>query len=247
MEPKLLAFLFKTGGELASSAVQMALSKGFNSFQAVLEESPTATTNLASNAPVNTALQKKSDSDFSKPSTEETIQMLENRLNESLVALQPDLLDGARIFGKPCDCLKKHTDEMIAAVKELQSMSPKPVYSKIRNWAEGHNWGAEIVAQHPPEYFVKMTPELRTLRKELSGSEPLKSAMRIGLVKETPKLLNEPKPDMIKIRALAKRVKDGEITREEAVSQIKTMLSVKSCPACEEKKAAAVTEEKETT
>lgn len=127
---------------------------------------------------------------IAKPSTEETIAMLEARLNESLVALQPDLLDGARINGKPCDCIKKHTDEMLAAVRELQSMASKPIYSKIRTWAAEHNWDASVVAKHPPQFFIDLVPELRALRKELNQSEP-ENCPRCEKVKTATEFLRE--------------------------------------------------------
>ncbi len=147
-----------------------------------------------------------------KPSTAETVEMLERRLNESLVALQPDLLDGARINSKPCDCLAKHTDEMLAAVRELQSMASKPVYAQIRQWAEAHNWDASEVARHPPQFFIDMVPQLRMLRKELNGSEPKVEQQSSN-------------PAVQEITSLSKKVSSGEITREQAVGRIKELAS----------------------
>lgn len=150
-----------------------------------------------------TAEAKPSSAD--RPTTAETVSMLEGRLNESLIALQPDLLDGARINGKSCDCLKKHTDEMLIHVRELQTMAAKPVYGKIRMWAENHNWTADDVARHPPEFFVALVPELRNLRKELDY-HPV-----------------APIPAVQEITTLAKRVSEGAMTREQAVERIKEM------------------------
>ena len=158
-------------------------------------------------------------STIDKPTTEETISMLEKRLNQSIIDLQPDLIDGARINGKPCDCLKKHTDEMLGAVRELQSMANKPAYSKIREWAESHNWTADEVAQHPPEFFVSLTPDLRMLRKELTGSELALSAK--------PELVPTPSPAITQMRELAKQVQDGKMSKEEAVGKIKAMMGTR--------------------
>ena len=147
---------------------------------------------------------------FRKPTTAETVTQLETRLTDQLLQLQEDLLEGARINGIPCDCLLKHTRVMDVTAKELQSMSSKPAYHQIRSWSQSHMWGPETVAQHPPEFFVNMVPELRELRKGLTGTTG----------PETPE-----SPMQNQVRALAARVKSGEMTKEDAVSQIKTMLA----------------------
>ncbi|MFH0712371.1 MAG: hypothetical protein V2A55_00715, partial [Candidatus Jorgensenbacteria bacterium] len=150
-----------------------------------------------------------------KPTTAETIGQLEGRLIRQLLRLQEDLLEGARINGIPCDCLLKHTSEMDITAEELQTMSQNPVYQNIRNWAQTHSWGPEIVAQHPPEFFVNMVPDLRELRKGLTeASTPVQKIV-----------LPEDKPEIAKVRELAAQVKSGELSREDAVSQIKTMIA----------------------
>ncbi len=158
----------------ASHDVLQTMTEGIHTLATAMRTPITTSVKVVAKA-VEDAAERQAE-EIDKPSTEETITMLEARINESLVALQPDLLDGARINGKSCDCLRKHTDEMLAAVRELQSMASKPVYARIRAWCQKYNWPAEEVAKHSPEYFVALAPQVRALRKELSGSEPSQAA-----------------------------------------------------------------------
>ncbi|MDD5060769.1 MAG: hypothetical protein PHN44_00615 [Candidatus Marinimicrobia bacterium] len=158
-----------------------------------------------------------------KPTTAETVGQLEGRLLRQMLRLQEDLLEGARINGQACDCLLKHTNEMDITAEELQTMSQKPIYQEIRNWALSHQWPPEVVAEHPPEFFIDMVPELRNLRKGLTeAATPLpKPAEPLQLTTKTEK------PELARVRELAGKVKAGELSKEEAVSQIKTMLAGK--------------------
>ncbi|MFH1031112.1 MAG: hypothetical protein V1767_00875 [Chloroflexota bacterium] len=229
MDEKILAWLFKAAGEIGSNAVHTAVMNGFKAVKAPEEEERAAEVALISPpTPDSTALTPVNMSNFRKPTTEETIQQLEGRLVRQLLRLQEDLLEGARINNIPCDCLAKHCNEMDITAEELQTMSQKPIYQRVRDWCKRYNWGPDEVAKHPKEFFVNLVPELRSMRKDLTGTEPLKPATLPVIKTEEPKAISEPKPDLSKIKILAQRVKNGEITKEEAVFQVKEMLSTKT-------------------
>jgi hypothetical protein len=135
---------------------------------------------------------------------------------------------------------------------ELQTMSNKPIYSQIRHWSENHMWGPDEVAKHPSEFFVAMVPEVRSMRKELSGSEPAKAAMEANSAEcsdfsckreikniESAKtelahadtgVTSETKAVLGQIRDLALKVKTGEMKKEDAVARVKEMLKAPKEP-----------------
>ncbi len=208
MDTNLTAWLFETGGKIAGDVTHLVLTRHFQK-----SSSPPSGTVETPEKP-STATQRKPDEETTQvqrqlPTTEQTIKQLENRLLEQISQLEDDFMDGARINGLPCDCSLKHCRKLRDTSRELLSMARKPVYNKVLAFAEGHMWGPDEVAKHPPEFFVNMVPELRTLRKELGATEPSNQAQK----------------QIREIATLAKQVQSGEISKEEAKSKIKLLLS----------------------
>jgi len=108
------------------------------------------------------------------PTTEETVQELKRRLAKELYRMEMDLQEGARIAGGPCDCLSaKHTLGLQATAEELMSYEANPAYGKITTWLRTREpeFEPEEIAQHPPEYYQALAPEVRAFRKEVMGTE----------------------------------------------------------------------------
>ena len=114
------------------------------------------------------------------PSTAETVQELKDRLAKELLRLESDLLAGARIMGKPCDCLRKHSLTLTAMTEELMTMDRGQVYHELLSWAQKHDYSAASVAEHPPEFFQGLVPEVRQLRKRIMGTAQAVSAAHAG-------------------------------------------------------------------
>lgn len=104
------------------------------------------------------------------PTTQETIAALRDRLVKELYRLEMDLQGGARIAGKPCDCLsRKHLQGIEATAEELMSYESKPIYGEIVNWLEQHRAEFEpsVIASVDPAYYQSLAPEIREFRKGL--------------------------------------------------------------------------------
>lgn len=196
MDAQILSLIVTGAGKIVSEMLRGYFDKPSTSQSgfSVTAEAPKSSTNTPS----------------LKPTTSETINQLEGRLMRQLLRLQEDLLEGARINGVACDCILKHTLEMDVTAEELQTMTQKPIYQQIRDWARSHQWGPDVVAQHPPQFFVDLVPELRNLRKEL-GNQLTEVKPRAPIVTE--------------VTGLAKQVKTGEISREQAMEKIKLLAS----------------------
>ncbi len=115
-----------------------------------------------------------SESSVASPTTEETVQELKRRLGKELYRIEMDLQGGARIAGKPCDCLSraKHLSGVEATAEELMSYGVDPTYGRIIAWLEAHEREFEPaeIAKHPPEYYQSLAPEVREFRKEVMGT-----------------------------------------------------------------------------
>jgi len=108
------------------------------------------------------------------PTTEQTVRELKRRLAKELYRMEMDLQGGARIAGRACDCLDaKHRLGLEATAEELMSYETNPIYSEIIAWLDQHEqeFEPEEIAKHPPEYYHKLTPEVRRFRKEVTGTE----------------------------------------------------------------------------
>ena len=111
------------------------------------------------------------------PSTAETLLELKRRLAKELYRIELDLQGGARIAGKPCDCLSrgKHLGGVEATAEELMSYEANPVYGRVVEWVSRH--AAEFepteIARREPDYYRGLTPEVRAFRKEVMGTEKL--------------------------------------------------------------------------
>lgn len=104
------------------------------------------------------------------PTTQETVAALRDRLVKELYRLEMDLQGGARIAGKPCDCLsRKHLQGIEATAEELMSYENNPVYSQIVGWLELHRAEFEpsVIATVDPYYYQSLAPEIREFRKLL--------------------------------------------------------------------------------
>ena len=110
------------------------------------------------------------------PTTAETVQELKRRLGAELYRLEMDLVGGGRIAGKPCDCLMKHSEMgILPTVEELVPMDSSPVNERIISWVTSHlpEFQIDAVSAKDPSYYRQLAPEVRTLRKELLGTEKL--------------------------------------------------------------------------
>jgi len=108
------------------------------------------------------------------PTTEQTVRELKRRLAKELYRMELDLQSGARIAGRPCDCLDaKHRFGLEATAEELMSYEANPIYGEIIAWLNRHEVEFEPgeIAKHPPEYYHKLAPEVRRFRKEVMGTE----------------------------------------------------------------------------
>jgi len=111
------------------------------------------------------------------PTTEQTVRELKRRLAKELYRMELDLQAGARIAGKPCDCLSyaKHLSGVEATAEELMSYETNPVYGEVITWLRSHEaeFEPEEIAKHPPEYYHRLVPEVRRFRKEVMGTEKM--------------------------------------------------------------------------
>ncbi len=109
------------------------------------------------------------------PTTAETIDELKQRLGKELYRIELDLQRGARIAGKPCDCLTraKHLGGVEAAAEELMSYENNPIYGKTVDWFKQHEpeFVPQEIANHPKEYYQGLVPEVRAFRKAVVGTE----------------------------------------------------------------------------
>ena len=111
------------------------------------------------------------------PTTAETLTELKGRLGKELYRIELDLQRGARIAGKPCDCLTrgKHLGGVEATAEELMSYEPNPIYGKVVDWLHRHE--AEFqpaeIARREPDYYRGLVPQVRDFRKEVMGTEQL--------------------------------------------------------------------------
>lgn len=107
----------------------------------------------------------------SLPTTPETITELKTRLAKQLIGMEMDLMGGGRIAGKPCDCLGgKHNLALETTAEELIPMDSDPTYSKIIEWLHSHKEELKPagIAKHPPEYYHKLSGEIREFRKHIT-------------------------------------------------------------------------------
>jgi hypothetical protein len=111
------------------------------------------------------------------PTTAETLKELKHRLAKELYRVELDLQSGARISGKPCDCLSKakHSAGIEATAEELMSYEANPLYGKVISWVNSHATVFEPseIAKRPPEYYQAIAPEVRAFRKEVMGTEKM--------------------------------------------------------------------------
>lgn len=111
------------------------------------------------------------------PSTAETVEELHRRLGKELYRVEMDLQGGARIAGKPCDCLSrsKHLGGLEATAEELMSYGKNPTLGKVVDWANRHAMEFEPteIAKREPAYYQGLAPEVRALRKEVMGTAGL--------------------------------------------------------------------------
>jgi hypothetical protein len=115
------------------------------------------------------------------PTTAETIQELRRRLAKELYRVELDLQSGARISGKPCDCLSraKHSAGIEATAEELMSYESNPLYGQVIQWIDDHSavFEPSEIAKHPPAFYQAMAPEVRAFRKQVMGTESLVSML----------------------------------------------------------------------
>ena len=110
------------------------------------------------------------------PTTEETVAELNRRLGKELYRMELDLAGGARIAGKPCDCLaSKHHFGIEATAEELIPYENRPIYSEIISWLRQHEHTFPIqeVAKTPPEFYKSLAPDMKRFRKTVLGTESL--------------------------------------------------------------------------
>jgi hypothetical protein len=108
--------------------------------------------------------------------TAETLAELKRRLAKELYRFELDLQGGGRIANKPCDCLgKKHHLGIEATAEELMSYDKNPIYGQVIQWMNEHAplFDPAEIANHQPNFYQEMTPEVRAFRKEVMGTEKL--------------------------------------------------------------------------
>ena len=133
--------------------------------------------------------------------TPETIAYQNRELAKSLLALESHLSQGCRIFGKPCDCCSgRHPLELEKLSEEARSMSSDPVYAEVIAFAREVEMKANTQAVASGQYegdYPGMAAHARRLRKRL-----------------VPQLES-------RATQLAALIRAGEITREEAVEELR--------------------------
>jgi hypothetical protein len=113
--------------------------------------------------------------------TPDTLAMLKRRLAKELYRMEMDLQNGGRIPTKAggavsCDCLgQKHSLGIEATAEELMSYDKNPVYGKVISWMNTHApvFDPAEIEKRPPEYYQQLTPEVRSFRKEVLGTEKM--------------------------------------------------------------------------
>lgn len=179
------------------------------------------------------------------PTTEETLRELRRRLGKELSDVELDLQAGARIAGKPCDCLSaKHNLRLESMAEELMSYEVNPVYGEIVQWLRSHEAEfepAEIV-KRPLQHYQALAPQVREFRKRVMGTADrgaLLTAEQMTRVRErvaersraqeealTPLEPETEIPAMRqRARELAGRVRAGELSRDEAVATLADSLA----------------------
>lgn len=138
---------------------------------AVLEPKPT-TTIPPPKKPSQTSVPEPRQQ-TSMPTTAETITALKQRLGKELYRVELDLQAGARIAGKPCDCLTraKHLGGLEATAEELLSYEHNPLYGNVLDWVKHHEieFQPSEIAKHDKQYYRDFTPEVRDFRKEVTA------------------------------------------------------------------------------
>jgi hypothetical protein len=234
MDEKIIAYLFKTGGELASTAIHMALAKGFNPVKAKEEEInhyPHSTLIQPSVTTLPLSLSTREEEVHRGVSTADTIQYQKDQLVKQISLMEMHLQQGCKIpvRGVPtaCDCCMKHPDTIEALAEETLGMTGDPVYREIINWCQFLKPRTTPEASASGKYdkeYAGYALEGRRL-KTRSGSAIIPKGVPLPIIDIKKPELNENKPDMNKIKLLAQRVKSGELSREDAVAQVKKMLS----------------------
>ena len=119
---------------------------------------------------------------LSLPTTAQTLTELKRRLGKELYRVEMDLQGGARIAGLPCDCLSrsKHLGGIEATAEELMSYERNPVYGQVIEWFNQHEPEFEPaeIAKRPPEYYQGLAPEVRGLRKQVTGTEDVMALVK---------------------------------------------------------------------
>jgi len=78
------------------------------------------------------------------------------------------------------NCLsKKHRFGLEATAEELMSYEHNPVHGQVIDWLnkKAPTFEPEQIAQHDPEYYRAMIPEVRMMRKQVMGTESLASLL----------------------------------------------------------------------
>ena len=117
-------------------------------------------------------------------SPKELTETVMNRLLDVFSQFDDDLLEGGivsvkllsgKVLTKPCDCFLKHSRQVRLKVKELIPMDKAhlDVYSDILSWLTAHkdDWPPEAIKKNGVKFYQGLTPDLRTFRKRLTGSE----------------------------------------------------------------------------
>jgi len=136
----------------------------------------TVATAISQGTPPATSYVPSSTPNTNLPTTDETIHELKRRLAKELYRMEMDLAGGGRIAGKPCDCLSgKHHLGLEATAEELVSYGPQPIYNEIMNWLNRHSPEFEVgeIGKRPVEYYQGLSPDLKSFRKRLLGTENL--------------------------------------------------------------------------
>ncbi|MBA4358466.1 MAG: hypothetical protein C0405_12165, partial [Desulfovibrio sp.] len=155
-----------------------------------------------------------------------------------LYRVEQDLQGGARIAGKPCDCLTaKHNLGLEATAEELMSYEANPVYGEIVQWFQAHQaeFEPQEIAKRPPQHYQALAPQVREFRKTVMGTADrgaLLTAEQMTRVRErvaersrahhekSSSPVTETPAMRQRARELAERVRAGELSRDEAVAAL---------------------------
>ena len=125
----------------------------------------------------------------SMPTTAETIAVVKQDIIDQCDQLGFDLTRGGRIAGVGCDCLVKHSGNIIALCREIVTMDPNPAYTQLEQWLTSmlpyfqHEYiDGKVVrdedanspthGQMIPDllFYRNMLPTLRGYRKQIQGT-----------------------------------------------------------------------------